>query len=755
MEPIGDRTGINFQNWQLFIDNVSDDIVIVDKNFYVILANKMARQSFNYPVVEPYRYTYLEFYHGILNKKRECPVEQAKAQRKTITKLFQTGSETSYQLTAKPVIGVDGQVEWIACVGKFVYTEGPDMSGMHSFNAGYNGEWEFEFDDDFRIVSTNRYMYLFTGIEREKLIEQEVYIQQLLAPEFSRIFANHISEIKPDRNYTEFRVLFKKADNSYFGGYITVQPKTLKGTANYRASVRPFRNPEFGSKRYFEQIRLQNYLSIIADQMAQSKSFEVGYRIVAESVTEVLDLNLCGFLHCENDGRMQVEAALLNNHFVDEETIKGVEKEGIDEFVESLENNGLLHIPCVADAPYNYKRFLLQEKVHSFLAIPLRHRSRLVGAMVLGMTDVYSWPEYKLDFASTVGSIVLQSFIQEEMRERLRRVNESFVNIFENSSDAVFIVALNGQMLEVNRTAETLTGYSKKELQQKVVSDISKTEALDLAQMPFEMLQSHQMIFGTELIPRTGESIPVETREKMIRFNDELAILVLARDVRHRRELNRLMVQTIASTEDKERKRIAEGLHDDVAPLLSTLRIYIDLLQNVELSADEIAEYSIKMKEIIGQSISTLRQVSRNLMPGVLTDFGLVEAITDFCNKLRQTGIIRINFDTDANHYNLDNKITNIIYSVVKELINNTIKHADASEIYLELSASQKGLKLIFKDNGIGVDIEKHVNSANEGLGLKNMLSKVNAVSGKVTALKNKGFGVEIFFPLKEDANIN
>ncbi|MFO7863097.1 MAG: PAS domain-containing protein [Salinivirgaceae bacterium] len=755
MEPIGDRTGINFQNWQLFIDNVSDDIVIVDKNFYVILANKMARQSFNYPVVEPYRYTYLEFYHGILNTHKECPVKKAKTQKKTVTELFQTGNETSYRLTTKPVLGDNNQVEWIACVGRFVYTEGFDLSGIDRFTTGHSGEWEFELDENLRIVSTNRYMYLFTGIEREKLIDQKIYIRQLLASEFADIFTDHISKLKPDENYSEFRVLFKKVDNSYFGGYIKLYPKTLKGTAKYRASVRPFRNPEFGSKRYFEQIRLQNYLSIIADQMAQSESFEDGYRVIAKSVADVLDLNLCGFLHTKHAGDMQVEAALLNNRFIDEETIKDVKQEGIDEFVKSLEDNGLLHIPCVADAPYNYKRFLLQEKIHSFVAIPLKYRSRFVGAMVLGMKDVYSWPEYKLDFASTVGSIVLQSFIQEEMRERLRRVNESFINIFENSSDAVFIVALNGQMLEVNRTAETLTGYSKKELQQKVVSDISKTENLDLAQMPFEMFQSHQMVFGTELIPRTGESIPVETREKMIRFDDELAILVLARDVRHRRELNRLMVQTIASTEDKERKRIAEGLHDDVAPLLSTLRIYIDLLQNAELSADEIAEYSIKMKEIIGQSISTLRQVSRNLMPGVLTDFGLVEAITDFCNKLRQTGIIRINFDTDAKHYNLDNKITNIIYSVVKELINNTIKHADASEINLELRASDKGVKVSFTDNGIGVDIEKHVNSANEGLGLKNMLSKVNAVSGKVTALQNDGFGVEIFFPVKKETNIN
>lgn len=251
------------------------------------------------------------------------------------------------------------------------------------------------------------------------------------------------------------------------------------------------------------------------------------------------------------------------------------------------------------------------------------------------------------------------------------------------------------------------------------------------------------------MINRNGESIPVETREKMIRFQDKLSILIIARDVRHRREISKMMVQTISETEDKERQRIAEGLHDDVGPLLSTLRIYIDLLKSEELSEDEINEYAIKMNEIIHMAIETVREVSRNLMPGVLNDFGLIEALNDFCSKINKTGVIRINFDYDAKHYNLGNSIRNVIYTVIKELINNSIKHADASEILLSLKKKQSNLIITLQDNGIGFEMEKVIDQNKSGLGIKNLLSKVNAISGEIELLDNKGFGIKIKVPLQ------
>lgn len=749
MKHHSDGKTINIQDWQLFIDNLSEEVLIVDANYYVILANLAARESFGHDIVEPYQYTFEDFYYGLWNQADDCPLREAVKKRKSTTKTFTTGTETCYKITAKPIINSQNSIEWIICTGKYVNSD--FQTNKEPTNFKYTGEWSIELNNKIEVIQSNQYMGIFTGIDNAQLADAPIQILPLLAPEFRKIFERNFNSVVNGRKEIKFRVLFQKNNNSFYGGYVILHERTSESPLIVQATIKPFRNFEVGSEKYFEHLRLQNYISIIANQMAQSKTFAQGYRNVVESISEVLKLDLCGFLHVDPQKNIEVRAAHLNGKFYDRSTTKSIDLEHITTFLNDIENYGFLHFNDVSKTKKSYNTLLQKQNIHSFISIPLIYRERMTGIVILGYKHKSHWPEYKIDFANTIGSIVLQSFIQEEIREKLKRANEGFVNIFENSSDAVFIVALNGFILEVNRTAETLTGYSKKELQKKKVSNISKAENLDIAQMPFEMMQSHQMIFGTELLHRNGEAIPVETREKIIRYNDNLSILVIARDVRHRRELNKLMVQTIANTEEKERKRIAEGLHDDIGPLLSTLRIYIDLVQNTEVTTDEIKDYSKKMKEIIGQSISTIRQISRNLMPGVLTDFGLIAAITEFCNNLRQTGIIRINFVSDTKHYNLDTKTENIIYSVIKELINNTIKHADASEIELKISNTNKELKLHYTDNGIGFDLEKKANSGDPGLGIKNLLSKINALSGKVNILNNKGFGIEMTFPTNKN----
>lgn len=741
------ENNIRFHDWQLFIDSLSEEVLIVDPGNYVILANVAARENFGYQTVEPYRYTFEDFYHGLWNNTSDCPIKAALKNGETITKTYRTGAETSYRITAKPVKYIDNKIEWLACSGKYINSEPSANTEPASFS--FTGEWTFELNQKQEITKSNRYMSIFTGIDRSVLAENPLSIIPLLAPEFVHTFTKNIQTVVQGPTESNFRVLFKKVNNSFYGGYVTIHKTIDKNTI--QVVVRPFRNAEIGSEKYFEQIRLQNYITIIADQMAQSETFAQGYQHVIESISEVLKVDFCGFIHINEQKKTEIKVAMLNGKLYDSNLNGIIKPDIIENFAMNLEKKGLLKFHDLSEASAPFAPLLTRNNIKSFMAIPLNYRGRLAGAMGLGYTNSENWPEYKTDFANTVGSIVLQSFIQEETRKKLHRANESFRNIFENSSDAVFIVAFNGSILEVNRTAETLCGCTRKELQTKNVSEISKAENLDLAQMPFEMMQSHQMIFGTELLNAKGDAIPIETREKIIRYQNELAILVIARDVRHRRELNKLMVQTIANTEEKERKRIAEGLHDDVGPLLSTIRIYADLLHNTELTPSEIKDYSAKMKEIINQSIATIREISRNLMPGVLNDFGLVEAIKEFCDNLNKTGIIRINFDSDAKHYNLESQIENIIYGVVKELINNTIKHADASEINLTIDKTNNSFIIKYIDNGIGIDIEKHLNSSNTGLGIKNLLSKINAISGKVTNLNNGGFGVEIIIPINEN----
>ncbi len=744
MEKITNEVKKQIDSWQSFIDSLGEEIVILTRDKQVVTANKKAMEHFGLEKIMPYTISCKSLYKDICQNCKDCPVAESFLDNTQLTSIRSQSFGTKYKLTAKLLPNQANGEDWLLMSGKYINEKTGAAIGS---NEEFEGIWILELDEKLNIAKSNQYAYQFTGRTKEMLEKGETNITELLTPEFKAAFFDFIEVAGKTKESKTIRLLVRKQDGTYYGGNATYIYQNLQNQNNHLIRIEPIENPDYGSSEHFENLRLQNFLHIISEQMAQSDTVEEGYKKIVHSIKEVLGVNLVGFLHYNSLSELEIEASLLNGKFVQHVEPPEMQPDKIPYFTSLLKKEDIIYIPDVDKTDLLIKEDLLQENIKSFYAKPLKQKKKLAGVLVLGYPYAHEWNQNKVDFVNTISSIILQNLLQDKTRIKLRRINENFVNIFENSSDAVFIVSLNGEIIEVNHTAETLTGYSKEELLKKNVADISKAENLDLAQLPYEMLQSHQMIFGTELKPRRGEPISIETREKMIRFHDKLSILVIARDVRHRRELSRMMVQTISETEDRERKRIAEGLHDDVGPLLSTLRIYIDLLRNEKLSDEEIEDFSHKMNDIINQAITSVREVSRNLMPGVLNDFGLVEAIKDFCNKITQTGIIRINFEPAAKYYNLEDKLKNIIYSVTKELVNNSIKHADASEINMQLNNTDNGIQLLYKDNGIGLDLKKQIDENYKGLGIKNLLNKVNAVSGKVSTLDERGFCIKIFFP--------
>ncbi|PLX19504.1 MAG: hypothetical protein C0599_10820 [Salinivirgaceae bacterium] len=737
-EKIRTNLDIDLKTIASFFD---EDIIILCKNMSVAYLNNSAKKNLNIKQYKQNETHCSEVFKNFCLECNACRLESLNSDSKT--NISFTFDETyDYVITAQYIPVKLFEKEYILCKGKKVLKSNKPVSNKPS------KAWNLKIDVEHKILESDENCFPFISTKKEELLKNEQlftsFIKKSYIPSFERLhqkvidsgrFGETLSVIK--NNESELRVVLK------------LTPNDKNNFTNCTIEVIPFLKDKEDEITQFENLRLQDYLYTIADDFARADNHTSGYKQMTAQINEVLTTNLCGIIHFKSKNALFVNAALVNDTYYINAEPDISDADIIPYFTRQLIINDEIKIANVNKSKVIYKDELLKTGIHAFYALPLKHNLRLVGVIILGFPKITHWKNNYIEFIKTIGSIVLNNLMQDEISEKLKRVNDNFLNIFESSSDAVFIVKLDGKIIEVNRAAETLTGYSKKELTGKNVSDISKSENLNLTQIPFEMIQSHQMIFGTEVINLNGESIPVETREKMIRFQDKLSILIIARDVRHRREISKMMVQTISETEDKERQRIAEGLHDDVGPLLSTLRIYIDLLKSEELSEDEIDEYAIKMNEIIHMAIETVREVSRNLMPGVLNDFGLIEALNDFCSKINKTGVIRINFDYDAKHYNLGNSIRNVIYTVIKELINNSIKHADASEILLSLKKKQSNLIITLQDNGIGFEMEKVINQNKSGLGIKNLLSKVNAISGEIELLDNKGFGIKIKVPLQ------
>lgn len=224
---------------------------------------------------------------------------------------------------------------------------------------------------------------------------------------------------------------------------------------------------------------------------------------------------------------------------------------------------------------------------------------------------------------------------------------------------------------------------------------------------------------------------------------------------RHRQKVRRLTLvresemalrNSVVETEEKERKRFAKDLHDGLGPLLSAVKIYVNELQDEELSGEEKIAMLKYVNDLIDEAVRDTRTIANNLMPSVIADYGLVSALSSFCEKIRQSKALNITFSSDIKNERFDSTLEIILYRVLLELINNTIKHAHAKNIDIYLSETEGMLEINYKDDGEGFDVNAALNNPQAGMGLKNILNRIASAHGicEFRSEPGKGFMVRI-----------
>ncbi len=212
-----------------------------------------------------------------------------------------------------------------------------------------------------------------------------------------------------------------------------------------------------------------------------------------------------------------------------------------------------------------------------------------------------------------------------------------------------------------------------------------------------------------------------------------------------RNETEKRVLNAVIQTEESERRRFAKDLHDGLGPLLSTVKMAIS-----SLSQDEESKNKKNIIEntdlVINEAIKSLKEISNNISPHVLDNFGLASAIKFFVNKISGTSNILIGFDCNIDNQRFDYNTEVIMYRVVCELINNTLKHANASEITIQLMLHKKHITLMYTDNGKGFDVSKILDGGNNGMGYSNIHTRIKSIKGSlnVESENNKGTKVVI-----------
>jgi signal transduction histidine kinase len=202
----------------------------------------------------------------------------------------------------------------------------------------------------------------------------------------------------------------------------------------------------------------------------------------------------------------------------------------------------------------------------------------------------------------------------------------------------------------------------------------------------------------------------------------------------------------IIQAEEKERKRIAEDLHDGVGQLMTGAWLNLQALSEQMPQQNSQYELISKTLLLVDESCKEVRQVSHNMMPNALLRKGLVNAVKEFIGQLN-TGVLSINLQTEELAKPLQSHVETILYRVIQESVNNVVKHAAATQLDISLSQEADGIDVLIEDNGKGFDTT--ATRVTDGIGLQNITSRIHYLKGTVewNSSLGKGTLVAIHIP--------
>lgn len=358
--------------------------------------------------------------------------------------------------------------------------------------------------------------------------------------------------------------------------------------------------------------------------------------------------------------------------------------------------------------------------------------------------QIYPWANLAVSVLMAVGVRKIGNILRFlKNAERQKRASENrFRVLFNNSSDEIFLADFEGNFLEVNNTALHCLGYSREEMMKMNFTDLKTPKFAPLVKSNIEkIIKNNALLYESEHVAKDGSIISMEMSSRVIDYFGRPAILTIARDISERKEMERRIVNAILQTEERERKRFALDLHDQLAPILSTIKLYADMIRKGNFRKISMEEALQSLEELTDQAIRSSREISNNIMPSMLQDFGLALAIKEFCSYINNTQSLQIEVDTDQYQDGVIGMEETILFQAVKELVNNTLKHSQAQHASVFLEKNEHQINLLYRDDGVGFVPETKLEERS-GLGLNSIVSKVNSLQGHCMLKSAPGEGM-------------
>jgi len=180
--------------------------------------------------------------------------------------------------------------------------------------------------------------------------------------------------------------------------------------------------------------------------------------------------------------------------------------------------------------------------------------------------------------------------------------------------------------------------------------------------------------------------------------------------------------------------------------MLAGVKFQLNSMKGNVILSEENAETFTRSITQLDNAIAEMRRVAHNMMPEALLKFGLNDTLKNYCDSVSQNSGLAISFQSFGMEKRLEQTTEIVIYRVVQELLNNTLKHANATNVYIQLSRNENTISLTVEDDGKGFDVDK---IQKNGIGLSNIQHRVDYLNGKMDIKSDdKGTSTHIEFEI-------
>jgi PAS domain S-box-containing protein len=355
--------------------------------------------------------------------------------------------------------------------------------------------------------------------------------------------------------------------------------------------------------------------------------------------------------------------------------------------------------------------------------------------------------------------IAIQTNItNQKMAEELIISNEKkYRSLFDSSPLSNFIYDPHSlQLMEVNTTAVHTYGYTLGEFMHLNINDLKAEKDPESLQQMLELISQGSFHGTCKHKKKGGEIIIADITASIIEYRNNHAVLMIVKDITDKTRLQEELIQEKVNKEkhyleatlhgqEMERVEIGKELHDNINQMLSTVKLYHDMAINDKKNG---TDYIKKGTEILLSAINEIRSLSRTLVAPGANELNISESVQELVDTVNVNRSMEIKFRADEMIDGLPGKIKLTLYRIIQEQLNNILKHANAKKATIEIVKDNENIKLTISDDGQGFDMHKR----KQGIGLKNILSRINLFNGTVDidSKPGKGCRLEVNIPSNE-----